>query len=96
MEALRLYRALLRMAKQYDIPHIRTRMMWVYSEGFFCGVKTIHLLRSYNIRDMFEIFRDEKNPGRVQSLISRGWKIRDVLEKLSAVEEMKVIMNKQK
>ena len=53
-------------------------------------------MRSYNIRDMFEIFRDEKNPGRVQSLISRGWKIRDVLEKLSAVEEMKVIMNKQK
>lgn len=45
---------------------------------------------------MFEIFRDEKNPVKVQSLISRGWRVRDVLEKLNTVEEMKIFMNKHK
>ena len=41
---------------------------------------------------MFEIFQDERDPSRVQNLITRGWKICDTLEKLSSIEEMKVIM----
>lgn len=50
---------------------------------------------SYNIRDMFEVFQDERDPARIQNLISRGWKIRDVLEKLSAIEELNTIMKEQ-
>lgn len=43
---------------------------------------------------MFEVFQDVRDPAQVQNLISRGWKIRDVLEKLSTIEELNVIMNK--
>ena len=50
---------------------------------------------SYNIRDVFEVFGEERDPARVQSLISRGWRIRDVLEKLGTIEELNnVLMNK--
>lgn len=49
---------------------------------------------SYNIRDMFEVFQDIRDPARVQNLISRGWKIRDVLQKLGTIEELNIIMNK--
>ena len=31
---------------------------------------------------------------RVQNLILRGWKIRDVLEKLGTIEELNVVMSK--
>jgi hypothetical protein len=73
MEALRLYRALLKVARRYEVPHIRKRM-------------------TYNIRDMFEVFGDEKDSGRVQNLISRGWKVHGVLEKLSTIDELNAIM----
>lgn len=47
---------------------------------------------SYNIRDVFEVFGDERDSARVQSLISRGWKVRDVLDKLSSIEELNTIV----
>lgn len=59
-----------------------------------CKLLISHFLSSYNIRDMFEVFQDVRDPAQVENLISRGWKIRDVLEKLSTIEELNVIMNK--
>ena len=47
---------------------------------------------SYNIRDMFEVFGDERDSGRVQNLISRGWKVHSVLQELSSIEELNTIM----
>ena len=41
---------------------------------------------------MFEVFGDEKDSGRVQNLISRGWKVHSVLEKLSTIDELNAIM----
>ena len=46
----------------------------------------------YNIRDVFEMFGGVRDATRVQELISRGWKIRDVLEELSTTEELNAIM----
>lgn len=74
VESLRLYRALLKVARQYDVPHIRKRMV-------------------YNIRDVFEAFGDERDASRIQNLVSRGWKIRDVLDKLSTIEEMNTVIH---
>ena len=62
---------------------------------FSISVSQHFSLFSYNIRDMFEVFQDERDPARMQNLISRGWKIRDVLEKLSTIEELNTIMKEQ-
>ena len=41
----------------------------------------------YNIRDLFEIYRSESDPAKVEELVATGWKHLETMKKLAAVDE---------
>ncbi len=88
-EALRLYRASLRMANEFPVVYIRKKLRWVSEKDndlLFQMFLCVPYCR-YNIRDLFEIFRGEQDVVRRQQLIARGWKNVEAMRQLSKLEE---------
>lgn len=46
-----------------------------------------HVFCRYNIRDLFEIYRSESDPAKVEELVAAGWKNLETMKKLAAVDE---------
>lgn len=45
--------------------------------------KTTFPIRRYNIREIFEVYRNETDPDKIKQLVSDGWENVETLKKLS-------------
>lgn len=83
-EVLRLYRNCLRTAYQFPLKHHGSRLRYglIRTLGM-CIVHKLLLKYRHNMREIFEVYRNETEAERIKKLVADGWKNLETLNKLS-------------
>lgn len=93
-EVLRLYRCCLRVAYRFPLAEgisgklrfpCEITLLCACYDGCYKSIKSEDhfLTHRYNIREVFEVYRNETNPDRIKQLLSDGWENVETLKKLS-------------
>ena len=79
---MRLYRCCLRAAYQFPLAEgVNGKLRFAYQITF--SVSSIFFQHRYNIREVFEVYRNETDPDKIKQLVSDGWENAETLKKLS-------------